>query len=117
VNRIQTIRRVWFLYGFLLIARYGSKNLIGCGHCVGRLAKQNLLKVTLGGWWCFPWGLATPIVIVQNLVATFGRPSPERERADMAAALARANIRLADVELGVPRPPTAGAAVIEAAAV
>jgi hypothetical protein len=94
-NQIETLRKVWFLYGFLIFARYGSKTLVGCESCVKSAVWKNFGICAVGGWWCFPWGLGTPVVLIQNLTAGLSSPTPDQERA-----------RLGDIftAAGLPRP-------------
>jgi hypothetical protein len=97
-GKVETIRKVWFLYGFLIFARYGSKTLIGCETCVKNAVWKNFAVCLLGGWWCFPWGLATPVVLAQNLSAALTAPSPDKERADLEGIFASAGIPLTEVQ-------------------
>lgn len=64
---VDVAKKAWFLYGFLLFARYGSKIFVGCKKCVNEQVRGSLGLSAVGGWWCFPWGLGTPFVILQNL--------------------------------------------------
>ena len=93
-GQIETTRKVWFLYGFLIFARYGSKTIIGCETCVKQAVWKNFTMCLLGGWWCFPWGLGTPIVLLQNLASGVATPSPQKERADLEGVFAAAGIPL-----------------------
>jgi DnaJ-domain-containing protein 1 len=61
------VRTVWFLWGMILLARYGHRTFVGCEPCVRRESLKSLVISGVGGWWCFPWGLGTPLVIIQNL--------------------------------------------------
>ncbi|MCB9677949.1 MAG: J domain-containing protein [Alphaproteobacteria bacterium] len=70
--KVETANNVWFLQGFLLFARYGSKSIIGCGPCVRSQTMQSLALSSVLGWWCFPWGLGTPVVMMQNVAALLG---------------------------------------------
>lgn len=70
--KVQTANQVWYLYGFLIFASYGSKTILGCSPCVRSKTIGSLTTSSLFGWWCFPWGLGTPIVIGQNLLALAG---------------------------------------------
>ena len=57
---IETASKVWFMYGFILFTRYGSRVHIGCRACVRQQVASSLLKNLLGGWWCIPWGSSRP---------------------------------------------------------
>lgn len=50
----------------MIFARIGSVKLIGCTKCVNEEIKKQLAINLLCGWWCFPWGLFTPLVLIQN---------------------------------------------------
>jgi DnaJ-domain-containing protein 1 len=71
---VEVAKRTWFLHGLLLVARYGTVTHVGCLQCVNSLVGQNLVKCLLAGWWCFPWGLFTPVVLLQNLFALATKP-------------------------------------------
>lgn len=70
-------RKAWYIQGFLIFCRYGSRTHVGCSDCVRNKVLGNLLLTGLIGWWCFPWGLGTPIVLIQNLAALAGGPDPD----------------------------------------
>jgi uncharacterized tellurite resistance protein B-like protein len=67
---------------------------------VRRRTWLNLLACALLGWWCIPWGLGTPLVIIQNLKAALVPQSQKRSRALLTQVLDNLGIALADVELG-----------------
>lgn len=71
---IAVAKRTWFVYGFVLFARFGEATHVGCVPCVNRLVMGNLIKCLLFGWWSFPWGLATPLALLQNLLTLSVRP-------------------------------------------
>lgn len=75
---IEGAGETWYVYGILLFAWWGKEAWISCGPCHRRKAAQRLLLTSVLGWWCFPWGLGTPIVMVQNIAALVGGPSKER---------------------------------------
>lgn len=66
-RHVEVAKRTWFLYSFLLFASYGSKVHMGCRICVDQQVWQNFGKCLVGGWWSIPWGLFTPVVLIQNL--------------------------------------------------
>jgi hypothetical protein len=66
---VEVAKKAWFLQGLLLFARYGTKTFVGCTLCVNAALRQNLVTCLLAGWWSFPWGLFTPLVLIQNLLA------------------------------------------------
>ncbi|MCA9323148.1 MAG: hypothetical protein KDB18_11285 [Salinibacterium sp.] len=84
---IRVAKKVWFLYGFLIFARYGSKAVIGCRSCVQNQVLSNFGMVTLGGWWCIPWGLGTPFVMLQNLIALVSGRGDEDALGESLAAM------------------------------
>jgi len=92
---VATIRNAWFVQGFLIIARYGSKAYIGCEACTRNKVVGSLALSSLLGWWCFPWGLGTPFVIIQNIVAIAAGP----DRSGLAAALLQQGLDIDELEL------------------
>ena len=83
---VDDARRLWFLQGWLVIARYGAATVVGCGPCVRRTTWQRLAMNTLFGWWCVPWGLGTPFVMLQNLSALVLPPDQTTIDAALRAA-------------------------------
>jgi uncharacterized tellurite resistance protein B-like protein len=73
---VSDARQLWFLHGMVLAARYGSRTVIGCGPCVRSKGRDIALTNALAGWWCVPWGLGTPFVILQNAAELSRRPDP-----------------------------------------
>jgi DnaJ-domain-containing protein 1 len=95
LRNVQSAKKVWFINGFLLFARYGSRIRIGCEECVRVQLTQDLLFNLFGGWWCLPWGLATPFVVLQNLVALLSKSDvAELEGALLACGIDPADVRL-----------------------
>jgi hypothetical protein len=75
------VRRVWFIQSFVIFARYGVRFVVGCRGCAQRAVLRNLATTALSGWWSIPWGLATPVVLAQNVVQLVVRSEDEeRER-------------------------------------
>lgn len=72
---VEGVRDAWFIYGFLILSWHGSRSHVGCNACTRNRVGLNLLLVSLFGWWCFPWGLGTPIVMIQNLVSLLSPPN------------------------------------------
>jgi DnaJ-like protein len=95
---VETVRKVWFLHGFLLFARYGTKRIIGCRSCATREVWRNFSICLVGGWWCFPWGLGNPLVLLQNAVAALWVPTARDERQQLEKLLDDVGLKLADVE-------------------
>lgn len=85
------------MHGFILFTRYGSKTVVGCRECVRGEVLRNLGINAIAGWWCIPWGIATPLVVVQNL-ATLWMPSDNAVLVDVLhrAGLDPENLRLDD---------------------
>jgi len=98
VRPVETAKKVWVLRGFLIFARYGEGVLIGCEQCVNEQVQKQLLGNALFGWWSVPWGLATPFVLVQNLLALYRPPSASQET--LAEALRNNGVSLNDVMVG-----------------
>lgn len=74
-NQVETASNLWFMYGLLIFARYGVITLVGCRSCIRKAIIGRLILNALGGWWCFPWGLGTPFVIIQNTFELFRPPN------------------------------------------
>lgn len=74
-GKIETVREVWFIQGFLLFSRFGTKRFVGCLKCTRSKALGSLALSSVLGWWCFPWGLGTPFVMLQNTVSALGGPN------------------------------------------
>jgi DnaJ like chaperone protein len=68
-GHVEVGKKLWFIHGLVVMARYGTRTLIGCHRCVLRKGALDTLVNLLFGWWCFPWGLATPGVVIQNVIA------------------------------------------------
>ncbi len=92
---VETTRNAWFIQGFLIIARYGSRSYVGCVSCTRNKVLGSLLLSSLLGWWCFPWGLGTPLVILQNLVSIASGP----DRRGLATALLQQGLDIDELEL------------------
>ena len=95
VRKIETVRHAWYIQGFLLLARFGSTRYIGCTSCTRRKVLGSMALTGVIGWWCFPWGLGTPLALTQNLIAAIGGPN----RSALQAFLAEQGMELAEVEL------------------
>jgi DnaJ-domain-containing protein 1 len=95
VNNVEVAKEFWFLYGFLLLVRYGSKTVVGCQSCVQGKGFTNLFLVLLFGWWCFPWGLGTPFVLIQNIIALAAKNDEK-----LIEVLNTIGVRAEDVVLG-----------------
>lgn len=67
-------RKVWYIQGFLFFCRYGTRAHVGCADCVRNKVLGNLLLTGVIGWWCFPWGMGTPAVLIQNVAALLSGP-------------------------------------------
>lgn len=78
-RNVEGAQRLWLIRGFLIFARFGSTWEIGCSACLRSRITANLIANLLFGWWCFPWGLGTPIAVVQNLLA-YGASSYSRRQ-------------------------------------
>ena len=92
---VSDVRNAWFIQGFLILARYGSRTYVGCASCTRKKVLGSMVLSGLLGWWCFPWGLGTPFVLLQNLVSVASSTS----RKALADALASQGIDIDDVEL------------------
>jgi len=92
---VQTVRTVWYLVGLVLLARWGRTRFVGCLSCTRTQALKLFLRTALVGWWSVPWGIATPLVLVQNLWSATRGP----DRASLRSLLAEQGIDLEDVLL------------------
>jgi hypothetical protein len=88
------VRTAWYLYGLLLFAHWGKTRFVGCLACTRTQVLQTLAKTAVLGWWCFPWGFGTPLIIVQNLASAFGGPN----RAGLRSLLAERGMDLDALE-------------------
>lgn len=79
-RQVEGAQTLWYLYGLLLLASYGSRTEIGCRRCLRSKATTNLVLCSLAGWWCFPWGLGTPLVMIQNIAALVTCPDEGKLR-------------------------------------
>jgi DnaJ-domain-containing protein 1 len=68
VRRVARAKHIWFIRGQVFTARYGSITVVGCTRCVRSKVGTEFLSNLLLGWWGLPWGLATPFVVLQNLI-------------------------------------------------
>ena len=93
--QVEVAKDYWFIFGFLLFARYGSKTEVGCQPCVQRKGILNFILVLLFGWWCFPWGLGTPLALLQNLFALLTNNDRKLE-----GVLENIGVRAEDVQVG-----------------
>lgn len=95
VERIEVAHKLWFMHGFILVARYGTRTIVGCAQCVRQKSVRELAVNAVGGWWCFPWGIATPAVIVQNLILVLlGSRANEVEAVLRAAGIDPSEVKL-----------------------
>lgn len=97
IRPVDTARKTWFLQGFLLFARYGTKLHVGCTSCVKRQVGISLASSAILGWWSFPWGLGTPFVIIQNLFQLL--VSNRQSEVVLNEALGLAGLRRDEVEV------------------
>src|SRR5690606_9950891 len=95
IRKVDAAKRLWALRGLILAARYGTMTLVGCTECVNQRAWKELLVNLAAGRWSFPWGLATPLVVLEEL-AQISLPSPVQAIED---ALRRAGLDPDDVRL------------------
>lgn len=95
-KNIETANDVWYIKGFILFSTHGSKSIMGCNDCVRSKTLQALAVSSVMGWWCFPWGLGTPFVIVQNLVAW----SDTKNNRPLRKLLAQNEMDYDDLEIG-----------------
>jgi DnaJ-domain-containing protein 1 len=89
---VELAVEIGYIRGLLFVCRYGSRVEIGCGACVRRRVGEAAVRNLLFGWWCVPWGIATPFVVIQNLAMLCVRPPGK-----LADALKRAGLALDDV--------------------
>jgi DnaJ-domain-containing protein 1 len=94
-HRISEARTFWFLHGMVLAARYGTRTIAGCRYCVAEEGLKILAINALTGWFSVPWGLGTPVVILQNLCALILKPNTS----GLESVFRRAGIDPSDVRL------------------
>lgn len=70
-NLAEGAAKLWTIRGFLIFAQFGTVIEFGCMSCLRRRIGENLLLTLLLGWWCIPWGVATPVVAIQNFSLLF----------------------------------------------
>lgn len=58
---LKTIR------GYLVYCTVGAIWAVGCKTCVSKEARRVAGRNMLTGWWSFPWGLTTPVVVIGNI--------------------------------------------------
>jgi DnaJ-domain-containing protein 1 len=104
VAAVAVAKKTWFMRGFLFFARYGSQTHVGCRRCVNMRIFYDLLASLVLGWWCFPWGLGTPLVVIQNLILLL-LPNSSFD-ASLDQVLASVGVRRNDIEVD-PRGFTA----------
>jgi hypothetical protein len=91
-NPVELALKVWLMRGFILAVRYGSRIEVGCRGCVRRRLRANAGANLALGWWCFPWGIATPLVVLQNLVSLLRRPPGVLDEALLNAGIEREEV-------------------------
>lgn len=65
----------WYGRGWLLFHTHGWRAVEGCGPCFRQRMAGELVFNSVAAWWCFPWGLLTPLIVGQNLVVLLRGPS------------------------------------------
>ena len=94
-RNIETVRSAWYIRGFLLFVQWGSNTYVGCLPCTRKKVLGSLAITSLIGWWCFPLGLGTPLVILQNVVSAVQGAN----RSALSTFLAKQGIDIDDVEI------------------
>ena len=69
------------MVGVFLVAESTDTSVFGCRNCGNQANLQATMTTALAGWWWLPWGpLATPFIVVTNLISMLHRvpnqPSP-----------------------------------------
>jgi uncharacterized tellurite resistance protein B-like protein len=93
--QVEVAKDFWFIYGFLIFVRFGSKTAVGCQSCVQSKGITNFVLVLLFGWWCFPWGLGVPFALLQNLFSLASNNDKKLEE-----VLHNVGVRPEDVQVG-----------------
>ena len=75
-GRVEVSKRIWVLRGYVSHTRYGTKTLVGCSSCTRKQALREAAINLVGGWWSIPWGLGTPVVLIQNILEVVLPSSP-----------------------------------------
>lgn len=94
-RNIETVRNAWFVQGFLIFARWGSRSHVGCASCTRSKVLGSMALSGVIGWWCVPWGLGTPLVLAQNAVSAMSGP----DRPALAAFLAKQGMDIDEMEI------------------
>jgi hypothetical protein len=94
VEKVELAVKVGYIRGLLLMCRYGSAFVIGCRPCVRNQVLGAAGRTLALGWWCYPWGVATPFVVLQN-IAQLMVPPPGLLR----EALQHVGIAIEDVSI------------------
>lgn len=94
-RQVDTAKRIRIIRGYVLFARHGHITMIGCSTCVAGEVKKQLWINLAAGWWCFPWGVFTPFVVVQNIFAILSSGSDQQ----LEQALRRAGVDPDDVRV------------------
>jgi hypothetical protein len=94
---ITVLKKAWYLEGYVVYIRYGSRSLIGCTECVNRELWESFWRTVMRGWWSYLFFL-TPLVLLQNVIQI--RLPDEKFSADLTYHLRQAGVSLDDVELG-----------------
>lgn len=75
--RITEARKLWFVQGLVFAIRYGEQTIVGCHACVVQKGLEALGRNLLLGWWSVLGVVATPLVLLQNVVALGAPASPD----------------------------------------
>jgi hypothetical protein len=63
---------------------------------VARKVQHTTIRNLLFGWWCFPWGIATPVVVIQNIVSALTASEATTEEYLRACGIDPATARVDD---------------------
>lgn len=95
-NLTEGAAKLWTIRGFLIFAQWGTITEMGCAACLKSRIWSNLVTTLLLGWWCIPWGIATPVVVVQNFSTLL--QSRERSSLVLRAALSEHGVNTSELE-------------------
>ena len=86
-RNLETVAKVLFIRGKILVIEGGSRILVGCRPCVRRNIYQEVGETFVRGWWSPTALFATPIALLYNTVrGLLVFPNPKGVRKQLRAA-------------------------------
>ncbi len=78
---VHVSHRIW---SALVMTSWGNSPQICCRSCGNRSKINATIFSALFGWWGFPWGLMTPIIIFRNISACLSSRDTSEPSAELA---------------------------------